>query len=69
MNGDDYLIADPVYEVNERGTRNKKRRNEVVTDCDLPLDLELFERIEVDDETLLYVEEDWNGQEQTENHK
>ena len=51
------------------GHTQYKRRNEVVTDCDLPLDLELFERIESDDETLLYVEEDWNGQEQTENHK
>ena len=32
----------------------------------MPLDLELTEPIEVDDETLSYVEEDWNYPEQTE---
>ena len=35
-------------------------------DCDLPLDLELTERVEVDDETLPYAEEDWDCPEQTE---
>ena len=38
--------------MNERGTRDKNDGNEVVDDCDLPLDLELTERVEVDDETL-----------------
>ena len=38
----------------------------VVEYCDLPLDLELTERIEINDETLPYVEEDWNNPEQTE---
>ena len=32
--------------------RDKNDGNEVVDDCDLPLDLELTERVEVDDETL-----------------
>ena len=50
----------PACEVNERGTRDKNDGNEVVDDCDLPLDLELTERVEVDDETLPYAEEDWD---------
>ena len=55
-----YLIVDPAFEVNERGTRDKNDRNEVVDNCELPLDLELTERVEVDDETLPYPEEDWD---------
>ena len=43
---------DPACEVNERGTRDNNDGNEVVDNCDLPLDLELTERAEVDDETL-----------------
>ena len=62
MQEGDYLIVDPACEVNERGTRDKNDGNEVVDDCDLPLDLELTERVEVDDETLPYVEEDWTAQ-------
>ena len=62
----DYLIVNPACEVNERGTRDKNDGNEVVDDCDLPLDLELTERVEVDDETLPYAEEDWNCPEQIE---
>ena len=69
MQEGDYLIVDPACEVNERGTRDKNDGNEVVDDCDLPLDLELTERVEVDDETLLYAEEDWDCPEQTENDK
>ena len=58
---------DPACEVNERGTRDKNDGNEVVDNCDLPLDLELtIEPVEVDDETLLYAEEDWDCPEQTE---
>ena len=60
MQEGDYLIVDPACEVNERGTRDKNDGNEVVDDCDLPLDLELTERVEVDDETLPYAEEDWD---------
>ena len=66
MQEGDYLIVDPACEVNERGTRNKNDGNEVVNDCDLPLDLELTERVEVDDETLPYTEEDWDCPEQIE---
>ena len=69
MREGDYLIVDPACEVNERGTRDKNDGNEVVDDCDLPLDLELTERVEVDDETLPYAEEDWDCPEQTENDK
>ena len=66
MQEGDYLIVDPACEANERGTRDKNDGNEVVDDCDLPLDLELTERVEVDDETLPYAEEDWDCPEQTE---
>ena len=66
MQEGDYLIVDPACEVKERGTRDKNDGNEVVDDCDLPLDLELTERVEVDDETLPYAEEDWDCPEQTE---
>ena len=52
--------------MNERGTRDKNDGNEAVDDNDLPLDLELTERVEVDDETLPYSEEDWDCSEQTE---
>ena len=66
MQEGDYLIVDRACEVNERGTRDKNDGNEVVVDCDLPLDLELTERVEVDEETLTYAEEDWHCPEQTE---
>ena len=69
MQEGDFLIVDPACEVNERGTRDKNDGNEVVDDCDLPLDLELTERVEVDDETLPYAEEDWDCPEQTESNK
>ena len=61
-----FLIVDPACEVNERGTRDKNDGIEVVDDCDLSLELELTERVEVDDETLPYAEEDWDCPEQTE---
>ena len=54
------MIVDPACEVNERGTRDKNDRNDVVDNCDLPLDLESTERVEVDDKTHPYVEEDWD---------
>ena len=69
MQEGDYLIVDSACEVNERGTRDKNDGNEVVDDCDLPLDLELTERVEVDDETLPYAEEEWDCPEQVENDK
>ena len=66
MQEGDYLIVDPACEMNERGSRDKNDGNEVVDDCDLPLDLELTERVEVDNETLPYAEEDWDCPEQIE---
>ena len=57
---------DPACEVNERGTRDKSDGKEVMDDCDLPLGLELTERIEVCGETLTYVEQYWKFPEQTE---
>ena len=59
MHDEDYLIVDPACEVNKRGTCDKKDGNEVIDDCDLPLDLELTGPVEVDDETLPNAEEDW----------
>ena len=46
--------------------RDKNDGNEVEDNCDLPLDLELTERVEVDNETLPYAQEDWDCPEQTE---
>ena len=66
MHAGDYLIVDPACEVNERGTRDKNDGSEVVDNCDLPLDLELTERVEVEDETFPNAEEDWDRPEQTE---
>ena len=48
MHEEEYLIVDPACEVNERGPRDKNDGNEVVYECDLPLDLELTARAEVD---------------------
>ena len=58
MHDEDYLIVDPACELNERCTRDKNDGNEVVEYCDLPLDLELTQRVELDDKTLPYAEED-----------
>ena len=66
MQEGDYLNVDPGFEVNERGLRDKNDGNEVVDDCNQPLDLELTDRVEVDDETLPHTEEDWDCPEQTE---
>ena len=57
---------DSACEVNERDKRDKIDGNDVVDNCDLPLELELTERVEVDDVTLPYAEEDWDCPEQTE---
>ena len=66
MQEGDYLKVDPACEVNERGTRDKNDGNEVVDKCDLPLELELTDRVKADDETLPYAEEDWDCPEKTE---
>ena len=59
------MIVDPACEVDERGTSDKNDGNEVIDDCDLPLDLELIERVEVVGSTLPYAEEDLDCPEQT----
>ena len=69
MHDEDYLIIDLVFEVNERGTREKNDWNELIDHGDLPLDLEMTERVEVDDETLAYAEEDWDCHDQIEAEK
>ena len=66
MQEGDYLIVCPACEMNERGTPDKNDGNEVVDNCDLPLDLELTQRVEVEDETLPYAEENWDCPERTE---
>ena len=38
----------------------------MIDDYDMPLDLELIEPVEVDNESLPYAEEDWDCPEQTE---
>ena len=55
-----YLMMDPACEVNEKGSRGKNVGNEVVEEgSSPPLDLDLNEVIEADEETLPYAEEDW----------
>ena len=67
MEEGDYLMMDPACEVNEKGTRGKNDGNEIVEEgTDTPLDLDPNERIEADDETLPYAEEDWQDPEQIE---
>ena len=66
MHDKDFSIVDPACEGNKKGTRDKNDGNEVVDSCNLPLDPELTERVEVDDETLSYAKEDWDCPEQTE---
>ena len=67
MEEGDYLMMDPACEVNEKGTREKNDGNEVMEEgTDTPLDLGPNEVIEADDETLPYVEEDWQDPEQIE---
>ena len=60
MEEGDYLMMDPACEVNEKGTREKNDRNEVVEEgTSPPLDLDPNEVIEADEKTLPYAEEDW----------
>ena len=67
MEDGDYLMMDPVCEVNEKGTREKNDGNEVVEEGTSPrLDLDPNEVIEADEETLTYAEEDCQDPEQRE---
>ena len=53
MHEHDYFKMNPTCEANEGGIWVKNDGNEVINDCDPPLDLELTKRLEFDDETLL----------------
>ena len=67
MEEGDYLMMDSACEVNETATKEKNGRNEVVEEgSSPPLDLDLNEVIEADEETLPYAEEDWQDLEQME---
>ena len=67
MEEGDYLMMDPVCEVNEKGTREKNDGNEVVEEgTGPPLDLDPNDVIEADEETLPYTEADWQDAEQRE---
>ena len=60
-------MMDPACEVNEKGTRGKNDRNEVVEEgTNPPLDPFPNEVIEADEETLSYAEEDWQDPAQME---
>ena len=57
MEDGDYLMIDPAFEVNEKGTREKNYGNEVVEEgSSTPLDLDPNEVIEADDENLPYAD-------------
>ena len=67
MEEGDYLMMDPACEINEKGTREKNDGNEVIGEgTRSPRDLDPNDVIEADDETLPYVEEDWQDPEQRE---
>ena len=60
-------MMDPACEVNGKGTRENNDGNEVLEEgTNPPLDLDLIELIEADEETLPYAEEDWENPEQIE---
>ena len=60
-------MMDPACEVNEKGTREKNDGNEVAEEgTNTPLNLDPYEVIEADDETLPYADEDWQDPEQIE---
>ena len=65
MEEGNYLMMDPACEV--KGTREKNDGNEALEEGKSPpLDLDLNEIIEADEETLPYAEEDWEDPEQIE---
>ena len=67
MEEGDFLMMDPICEVNEKVTREKNDRNEVVEEgTSPPLDLDPNEVIEANEETLPYAEKDWQDPEQGE---
>ena len=62
-----YLMMDPACEVNEKGIREKKDENEALEEgTNPPMELDSNEKIEADEETLPYAEEDWENPEHIE---
>ena len=62
-----YLMKEPACEVNEKGTREKNDGNEALAEgTSPPLDLDLKEIFEANEETLPYAEEDWDNPKQIE---
>ena len=59
IEGLEYLLVEPAYEVNEKGTREKNEGNENMSMDDI-------EKIEVGSDEGSFVEEDWNKPEQNE---
>ena len=60
-------MIDPACEVNEKGTRENKDGNQALEEgTSPPLDLDLYERIEVDEKSLPSAEEHWENPEQIE---
>ena len=52
-------MMDPACEVNEKGTRENNNENEALEEgTSPPLNLDPYETIEADEETLPYAEED-----------
>ena len=61
------MVTDPACEVNEKGTREKNDGNEALEEgTSPPLDLDLKETFEADEETLPYADKDWDNPEQIE---
>ena len=60
-------MKEPACEVNEKGTREKNDGNEALAEgTSPPLDLDLKEIFEANEETLPYAEEDWDNPKQIE---
>ena len=51
-------MMDPACEVNEKVTREKNENEALEEETSPPLDLDPYETIEADEETLPYAEED-----------
>ena len=67
MEEGDYLMMDPACDVSEKGTRKKNDGNEALEGGKSPpLDLDPKQKVEADDETLPYAEEDWENPKQIE---
>ena len=57
--GIEYLLVEPAFEVNEKGTREKN-------DCNEDVSMDDNEKIEADSDAESFAEEEWNYPEQNE---